>query len=170
MSNFSEAGRQDVLDESANKLVGCECDSFAVFGGEGNTVFVDGLDALVGDADAVCVASEVLENLFRSRKRLFGVDDPIGFIELIKELGKVGWLRKRSGVAVVFERHRFTQAFESIEKLTAKECSEDHNGKDVVAIAANPCIPRRRESTPCDDAVEMRMKVEFASPCVQNSG
>ena len=48
-----------------------------VLPGEPDMFVVAGLDAAVGDGDAMGVAAEIGENLRRSAEGLFGVDDPI---------------------------------------------------------------------------------------------
>jgi hypothetical protein len=56
---------------------------------ERHAALVEGEQTLVGDGDAVRVAADVVEDLFRSGKRRLGVDDPCDRRSPGKENGDV---------------------------------------------------------------------------------
>jgi hypothetical protein len=72
-----------VEQEAPDELVGLQTHGLdgaavaIVLPGEGDVMVVAGLDAAVGDGDALGVAPEIGEDLRRSAKRLLGVNDPI---------------------------------------------------------------------------------------------
>ena len=78
-----EAGGKHVEQEAAQELVhgqGHEALLVAVGGvspAKGDLVVGQGDEAMVGDGDAMRVASEVVENMLRATEGRFAVDDPI---------------------------------------------------------------------------------------------
>ena len=83
VSNAMEAVGQGVQQEAPDELVGLQTHGLdgavvaIVLPGEGDMIVVAGLDAAVGDGDAMGVAAEIGENLRGAAERLLGVDDPI---------------------------------------------------------------------------------------------
>src|SRR5207247_5754628 len=63
VANLHEARGQDVEQEAAEKLARGDGHAAAVLGREADSVGGDGLEAVVGEADAVGVAAEVVEDL-----------------------------------------------------------------------------------------------------------
>ena len=83
VSNAMEAVGQGVEQEAPDELVRLQTHGLygavvaIVLPGEPDMFVVAGLDAAVGDGDAMGVAAEIGENLRRSAEGLLGVDDPI---------------------------------------------------------------------------------------------
>jgi hypothetical protein len=55
---------------------------------ESDLAVAHGQESMIGDGDAVCVACQVVEYIFRSAERAFGVDHPLLTKERSQELGK----------------------------------------------------------------------------------
>jgi hypothetical protein len=76
---------QNVDEEAADELVGCEGHPFVtgrpvepiVLVAEGDAILVGGDEAAIGDSDAVGVARQIVQNLLGPRERSFAVDDPL---------------------------------------------------------------------------------------------
>src|SRR5271156_651234 len=83
LANAMEAIRQGVQQEAADELVGVQphgLDGAAVaiiLPGKSDMVVLAGLDAAVGDGDAMGVAAEIGENLRGAAERLLAIYDPI---------------------------------------------------------------------------------------------
>jgi hypothetical protein len=96
VTDLDEASGQEVQQEAADELVGGQRGTRAVLGGEGDAAIVEGNEALVGDADAVGVATEVPEDLTRAPEGGLAVDDPGLAVEVVLEpsegdgIGEVG--------------------------------------------------------------------------------
>ena len=52
---------------------------------EGDSIVVEGDETMVGDGNAVSVASQVVEDMFCPAERRLGVDDPVLMEELMGE-------------------------------------------------------------------------------------
>jgi hypothetical protein len=52
---------------------------------EGDSIVVEGDKTMVGDGNAVSVASQIVEDMFCPAERRLGVDDPVLTEELMKE-------------------------------------------------------------------------------------
>ena len=82
VTNAMEAVGQGVEQEAPDELVGLQTHGLygavvaIVLPGEPDMFVVAGLDAAVGDGDAMGVAAEIGENLRGSAEGLLGVDDP----------------------------------------------------------------------------------------------
>src|SRR2546427_778283 len=83
--NLHEARGQDVEQEAAEEFARGDGHAAAVFGGEADRLGGDGLEAVVGEADAVGVAAEVVDDLRRAAEGPLGIDDPLLAIELVEE-------------------------------------------------------------------------------------
>jgi len=59
---------------------------------------------------------------------------------------------------------------QGVEELSAKELSEGAHGKEVVAGDGDPALGLRGQTPSGDDAVDMRVKAQIASPCVEDRG
>jgi hypothetical protein len=55
---------------------------------EGDVAVGHGQEAMIGDGDAVCVTSQVVEHILRSAEGAFAIDDPLLTKERSQERGK----------------------------------------------------------------------------------
>jgi hypothetical protein len=49
---------------------------------------------MVGDGDAVRIASEIVQNMIGTAEGWLGIDDPVSLEELSEKLAKAMWLSK----------------------------------------------------------------------------
>ena len=156
VSNLDEAWRQHVLDEAREQLVGGDGDGFAVLGAEGDAAIIPRDQALIGNADAVSVATEITNDLVGSTEGALGVDDP-------------GLAVKRANIDVAeVDLAVCVGALEGGEHLAAKERAHDAHGEEESTASANEARAIVGESTSSDDGVYVRMKQELAGPSVQD--
>ena len=86
MADAVEAVRQDVDQEAADKLAGCERHDLPaiatigtiVFPSEGDTESVAGNEPAVGDGDAVGIARQIGQHGLWPAERALGIDHPFG--------------------------------------------------------------------------------------------
>ena len=85
---------KDMEQKTPDELVCFKCHEFprvivfAIFVGECDPAVVDVDDAVVGYGDSMRIAPEIVENLLRAGKRLFGIDDPVFFPQFLQKPGE----------------------------------------------------------------------------------
>jgi len=94
VSDFGEAWRQRVKEEAADELVCFESSGsdavmfFAISPLECDFAILKSHQAVIGNGDAVGIATDVIEDLSRSPERRFGIDDPFMFAVSAEELAE----------------------------------------------------------------------------------
>ena len=105
VADLDEAGGQDVEEEAADELNGIEghdCTAVVMSGvppAEANLSLVEAEQSTVGDGDAVGVAGQVLEHVFRTAEGRLGVDHPLLAAQCVEQRVKCTRLRERSQCA-----------------------------------------------------------------------
>ena len=132
VADLDEALRQDVADKAPNEVGQREGDRLVAAGAEGDAAFVEGVQSMIADTNAVGVAAQVLEDLIRACKRGLTVDIPAGGVELLDE--------RIEGVSGEVESTDTlpTQATEPVEELASKELGHDSDREQVVAARVAP--------------------------------
>jgi len=170
VTDLGEPRGQHVVEKPANELERSHGDGLATLGGETYPAVVDGLDALVGDANAVGVATKIAKDLLGSGEGALGVDDPGDSVEAVEKLIEcrvVSEPRSSSGVA---ELAVTAQPSQAVEELATEELAEDTDVKEKPLAAGDPGLAVVGEAAPGDDAMEMGVEGELSCPGVQDSG
>ena len=152
---------QDVQQEAAEELLGMERHRATVLGPKRHGVGGDGDEPLIGEADAVGVAAEVLEESLRAAEGPLHVDEPRGVVERADRAAGghgIGGRQLATGEA----------ALEGGEHLAAKQRAEDAHGEEMALAGRTPPATVGREPAGRDDAVDVRMKLELPRPGVQH--
>lgn len=95
VTNATEALRQDVEEEPADKLIGLERHHFTLAVGaiispvEADAAILAGEQTAVADCDAMGVAAEIIEDSLRAGEGAFGIDHPFDIAELRLSRAKV---------------------------------------------------------------------------------
>jgi len=165
MADLDEAFGQDVQQEAAQELDGRERDGAGAASAEGDAASVEGEQAMVGEADAMSVATEVAKNVLRAAERWFGVNDPALSVELIAESAEAmscqpGWQAKLAASVGLAQ---------SREKLAAEKPAENANGKQEIFARTEPALTVERQATTGHDAMNVGMKQKLAGPGVQHA-
>jgi len=66
VTDFVEAGRQDVQEKAADELKGRDRHDMVALGDEGNGIAVHGDEPVIGDGDPVRVSAKIPEDLVRA--------------------------------------------------------------------------------------------------------
>jgi hypothetical protein len=91
---------QNVDQESAQKLICRNGHNLLltavriVFPAKRDSIVLKRNQSMVGDGDAVRIASEIVQNMLGTAEGWLGVDDPILAKELSEELARTTWLSK----------------------------------------------------------------------------
>ena len=92
--------RQNVGQESAQKLICGDCHDLLlaavriVFPEKHDPIILERNQSMVGDGDAVRIASEIVQNMVGTAEGWLGIDDPVLVEELSEKLAKATWLSK----------------------------------------------------------------------------
>ncbi|HUC30433.1 MAG TPA: hypothetical protein VMR80_12635 [Candidatus Acidoferrum sp.] len=65
-----------------------------VFPAKRDSIILERNQSMVGDGDAVRIASEIVQNMLGTAEGWLGVDDPVLMEELSEKLAKTTWLSK----------------------------------------------------------------------------
>ena len=91
---------QNVDQEAAQELIGGDRHDFLlaavriVFPAKRDSIILERHQPMVGDGDAVRIASEIVQNMLGTAKGWLGIDDPVLVEELSEKLAKATWLSK----------------------------------------------------------------------------
>jgi hypothetical protein len=91
---------------------------------EGDVALLKGDESTVGDGDAVGVATEIAQRVFRSAEGRLGIDYPVVTEQRPEPCGEAARLRKWCEVAVEREPVLVEGALESGDELASKDPSE----------------------------------------------
>lgn len=170
MAHLDEAFWQDVQDEAAKKLLGLESDLGVAACAESDAARIESDEAMIADADAMGVLTEVAKDLVLVAEGRFAVDDPSNAMEPVEETAEAVGVSEGSGGPIETELSVAVSTEESIEQLSPKERSERTDGKEVMERSGDPSLHVDGQAASGDDAVEMRVKAQVASPGVEHGG
>jgi len=163
VANALESVRQEVKQKAPDELKGGKRHGFwlvvvaVILPLEGDLVFLDVAEAVVGNGHTVGVTANVVEDLFRPGEGRFGIDHPFGLArgrQMRIPLGSVLQLVER---ARELQLARIEGLLEVFQKQAAEEARQHAHGEKETGPAGDPAAAVRRKSTAGDDAVEMGM-------------
>jgi hypothetical protein len=99
-----------------------------VFPAEGDSIVVEGDESMVGDGNAVSVASQVVEDMFWPAEGRLSVDDPPLTEELMDETVEAIGLSEADDRAMELELVLVKDLFEPVSKFTAEDAAEYVDG------------------------------------------
>jgi hypothetical protein len=138
VSDLGEALGQDVHQKTPDEFKGRQCFGVAVLCVEGDSLVVEGDEALVGNADPMGVTAEVFEDGAGAGKGLLAVDDPVGVVELAYQGGEPGVFIEVYAVTGEFEHALFSGAIEREEEFTSEELGEDSHREKEALLGGEP--------------------------------
>ncbi len=152
VTDFDEAWRQDVLQETMDELLGgdgavLELVSGGLLVGESDLAIFQLTQAVVADSDAEDIRSEILESLFAGTDGL-GMDHPWFAPDAGRDLSKEFGL------------------FESVTELGAEDQGERFDGHEKVLAGSVPAASSR-EAAAGDEVMDVGMIAELAGPGVE---
>ena len=105
---------------------------------EGDSIVVEGDETMVGDGNAVSVASQVVEDMFCAAEGRLGVDDPPLTEELIDEAVEAIGLSEADDRAVELELVLVKELCEPVSELAAEDAAEYVDGQEETWRGGDP--------------------------------
>ena len=121
---------------------------------------------MVGDGHAMGVAAQILEHKLWATEGWFQIDDPVGSVQGSEPGGKDLWLSEEGEVSVETELAVAEGLLESVDKLSAKDLAQHLARKKEPLGRGNPAGVIERQTAGGNDAMDMRVNVEFLTPSV----
>ena len=153
---------------AASVSVRCRCSMPIVFVSERDLAVVDRLQPAVGDRHAMRVASQILQRVFGSFPRRLGVDDPLLVIQRSQPRPECPVRLERLQPPGERQLAATMGLFEKRQKLSAEHSAEQFDRHEEAARTTDPPRAVQRDPAAGDDAMQMRMQIEFLSPGVQD--
>jgi len=172
---LDKAGRQDMEQESSDKLLGRHGhDLFLIAIGvvtpaEGNLTLFQLEDTLIADGYPVGIAAEILKDSLNPSERGLAIDDPRFLIELLSEQLEGLGLPEMFHTVIEGEFSGFIVFLEIIQKLVSEQLGHKPDGEEESFSARDPAVFSRGQSAAGNNTVNMRMVHEVLSPGVDNS-
>jgi hypothetical protein len=100
VTDADQALGQNVDQEAAQELIGGDRHDFLlaavriVFPAKRDLIILERHQSMVGDSDAVRIASEIVQNMLGTAEGWLGIDDPVLVEELSEKLAKAMWISK----------------------------------------------------------------------------
>ena len=167
-----EARREHVHEKSANELDRVErrgplaTSLGVILPAEGNLAILQTEQATVADGRLVRVPSQVLQDSRGSSPWWLGIHDPVGSHGLRQQMVELSWVGQRGELAGEAKFPPSEGGVQSRQKLTPEYATEDAFGQEKAVGADDPVALVQRQSAPGDDAMDVRMEVEFLPPGV----
>jgi hypothetical protein len=161
-----------VEQEAADKFFGGQRGDCAIPGGEGDAAIVEAAQTLVGDANAMRITAEIIEDLLGTSEGRLAVDDPFLLVQRVLPSGEGVGVGEVGTCAVEVELAGFASPGERGQDFAAKECADDGYGKQeaTFALDRDPARAVGGEAPAGYDAVQVGMKAQLARPGVQDGG
>jgi hypothetical protein len=164
VTDLDETLRQDVVKKAANELERMAGGGGMAAGAKDDARGVGAEEAGVRDGDAMGVATEVAVHLLGSAEGTLGVDDPTRVMQAPTSA--------TSGPCIigVTEVPAGLECGEAGEEFAAEERAQHMDGEEKGGRCGNPVCAVEEEPATGDDAMDVRMKLKFAGPGVQDTG
>ena len=123
--------------EAADKFMGAECDAFrfilfSIPYGEGDFPIINAFDPMVGNGDAMRIASEIFKNVFGPAEGALEVDVPLLFFGGVKQPFECGRFREMFNLSMKLQFPVREGLQDMVAVLGGKDAFEGGNGKQKI--------------------------------------
>ena len=172
VADAHEALGQHVQEIAADELLSVERHHLAtvavgvVLVMEAHRLIIEADEAVVGERDAMGVATEILEHLLGTSEGAFGVDHPRLGVEIGEEGGAASGVGEERSAAAQAERAALEGVLERGEELAARHLRERFHREEEAAARVDPA-PLAPERPAAHQAVHVQVLREALPPSVQ---
>ena len=175
VTDAHEAFWQHVQEEASQELDSVEFHDAplatmrVVLPAEVDILTVEGGDPVVGDGDAMCVASQVTKYVFGAAEGRLGIDHPLVPAQLGEQFREPLPVLKSRRLAAAVELVLVVEVFEPREELIAEDSAQDRYRQQEERVAGgDPTLMVGRQSAARNDTVDMWMERQVRSPGMQD--
>src|SRR5665213_984888 len=158
-----EAAWQQVEQKAAQELVDRQSHEPLLVGvrgispAEGDVALLKGDQSAVGDGDAVGVAAEIAQRVFRSSEGRLGIDDPVVAEQGSEPCGEGPWFRHWREVAIELKLVLAEGGLQSGDELAAKDPAEHLDWQEEPVARWDPAHVIGSKAASGGHAVDMGM-------------
>ena len=121
-------------------------------------------ESVIGNGHSVCVACQIMKNMFWPSEGPFGIDHPVMMKERSQEGVKCFFIGEVSDGSREGELSVTKDALQPGDELAAKHSAQHFHREEKSVPEANPVFAVERETTAWDHAVDMRMMQKILAP------
>ncbi len=165
-----EPARQHVQQEPTKELFATDRHrsllTFAsvVLPPEGNLAVSDVDDPVIGNGHSVCVAGQVMKNMFWPSEGPLGIDHPVMTKERSQEGAEGFFIGEVSDASRKGELSVTKGALQAGDELAAQHTAEHFHREEKSVARADPVLAVKRETPDGDHAVDMRVMQKILAP------
>jgi len=130
--------------------------------------FGDGDNPMVGNSNAMGIASQVLQDMVWPAKGWFRIHDPILPKQGAQESAEVGLVRQRYTLSEESELLGVESAPQASAELAAEDAAEHLHRQEEIGSRRDPARVVWRKATTRHDTMDVRVLLESLSPSVQD--
>src|ERR1700678_4525329 len=176
VADLDQAGGQDMEQEAADELDSFEARDAAAVAmpgvppAEAHLSVFEAEQPCVGDGDAMRVAGQILQHMFRSSEGRLGVDHPLCSAQGAKQSVKCAWRCQFGQLAGEAEFAAPVALLEEGEQLAAEHAAEHtHREEETASSAWDPTGVIESKSAGGNEAMQVWMMSQVLRPGVQHS-
>src|SRR5271167_4478175 len=122
---------------------------------------------MIGNGDAVGVATEIAQHLQRTAEGGLGIDDPVMAMQAADEFRELLGVGKSGRGPGTVQFLTAMKSFQPGEELAAENTAEDLHGQEERIARAEPATVVKRESAGGNDTVNVGMQEQVLPPGVE---
>jgi hypothetical protein len=126
-------------------------------------------ESVIGNGHSVCVACQIMKNMFWPSEGPLGIDHPVMMKERSQEGVKCFFIGEVSDASREGELSVTKGALQAGDELAAKHSAQHFHGEEESIPEANPVFAVERETTAWDHAVDMRMMQKILAPGMKHT-
>jgi hypothetical protein len=138
-----------------------------VFPAKRDPIILERNQSMVGDGDAVGIASEIVQNMLGTAEGWLGIDNPVLVEELSEKLTKATWLSKTLERAVKLELVLPKELFQSGCELAPEDATQRAYWQEEASGRSDPSGAIGSETAGRNNVMDVWMMLKVLSPSVE---
>src|SRR6516164_1164425 len=124
---------------------------------------------MVGDSYAMGVASQIVQHVFGSAERWFGINDPILFTQGVQKCAEGFFFGQRQALPVERQLLGAESTPQPSHEFSAEDATEDQDRQEEVDGCGDPVLVIGRQASAGHHTMNVRMRLQGLSPGMQDA-